>query len=236
MDKHISKENDLSVKDDFSGSSQESGLIKKYFSVEKWKYLWYTLSHPMDGFYWIRRKDKGSVPIAVLLVICFSLCFSLNRYLASFVVNDINPRAVNSVAELGGVLLLYALLCVGNWSITCLMNGEGRMKDISIAVGYATLPMILTLIPATIISRAIAADEEAFYFMIIAAGIAYAAILLLIGIMQVHNYTLGKTLITLFLTMIAVFIIIFLMLLLLNLIGQVYNFFYSIYTELIFRA
>ena len=96
--------------------------------------------------------------------------------------------------------------------------------------------MILTLIPATIISRAIAADEEAFYYMIVAIGIAYAAILLLIGIMQIHNYTLGKTLITLFLTLIAVFIIIFLLLLLLNLVGQVYNFFYSIYTELIFRT
>lgn len=229
MDKNISEENSFSMKD-------ESGFIKKYFSAEKWKYLWYTLSHPMDGFYWIRRKDKGSVPIAVLLVICFSFCFSLNRYLASFVVNDINPRSVNSLTELGGVLLLYVLLCVGNWSITCLMNGEGRMKDISIAVGYATLPLILTFIPATIISRAIAADEESFYYMILAVGIAYAAILLLIGIMQVHNYTLGKTLLTLFLTLIAVFIIIFLMLLLLNLISQVYNFFYSIYTELIFRA
>lgn len=236
MDKNISEEKDFSVKGDPSVSSEENGFIKKYFSAEKWKYLWYTLSHPMDGFYWIRRKDKGSVPIAVLLVVCFSLCFSLNRYLSSFVVNEINPRTVNSLAELGGVLLLYALLCVGNWSITCLMNGEGRMKDISIAVGYATLPMILTLLPATIISRAIAADEEAFYYMIIAAGIAYAAILLLIGVMQVHNYTLGKTLITLFLTLIAVFIIIFLMLLLLNLISQVYNFFYSIYTELIFRV
>lgn len=229
MDKNISEENSISV-------NQESAFIKKYFSAEKWKYLWYTLSHPMDGFYWIRRKDKGSVPIAILLVVCFSFCFSLNRYLASFVVNDVNPRSVNSLSELGGVVLLYVLLCVGNWSITCLMNGEGRMKDISIAVGYATLPLILTFVPATIISRAIAADEEAFYYMILAVGIAYAVILLLIGIMQVHNYTLGKTLITLFLTLVAVFIIIFLMLLLLNLISQVYTFFYSIYTELIFRA
>ena len=210
--------------------------MAKYFSKEKFKYLWHTLFHPMDGFYWIRRKDRGSLPIAILLVLCFSICFSLNRYLAGIVVNDVNPREVNSLAELSGVLLLYVLLCVGNWSITCLMNGEGRMKDIAIAVGYATLPMILTMIPATIISQAIAADEEAFYYMIIGIGIAYAAILLLIGIMQVHNYTLGKTLVTLFLTLIAVFIIIFLLLLLLNLISQVYNFFYSIYTELIFRT
>lgn len=207
----------------------------KYFAKEKWKFLWYTLSHPMDGFYWIRRKDKGSVPIAVLMVFIFSISFSLNRYFASFVVNDINPRSVDALTEMGGVLMLYALLCVGNWSVTCLMNGEGRLKDIAIAVGYATLPMNLTFIPATIISQAVASDEEAFYYMILAVGIAYAAILMLIGIMQVHNYTLGKTLATLFITLLAVFIIIFLMLLLIDLVGQVYNFFYSIYTEILFR-
>lgn len=209
--------------------------MKQYFSKEKWKYLWYTLSHPMDGYYWIRRKEKGSVPIALVLVLLFSLCFSLNRYGASFVVNDINPRDVNSLTELLGVVLLYVLFCVGNWSVTCLMNGEGRFKDICIAVGYALLPLVLTFIPATILSQGVAADEEAFYFLVMGVGIAWGAIMLLMGIMQVHNYSLGKTLITLFLTLLAVFIIIFLMLLLLNLITEVYNFFYSIYTEIVFR-
>ncbi len=208
----------------------------KYFSKEKWKYLWYTLSHPMDGFYWIRRKDKGSVPIAILLVVLFSISFSINRYLASFVVNDINPLSVDAFTELTGVLMLYLLFCVGNWSITCLMNGEGRLKDIAIAIGYGMLPLVLTYLPATLISQAVAKDEEAFYYMILAVGIAYAFILILIGIMQVHNYTLGKTILTLLLTLIAVFIIIFLLLLLLDLLGQVYTFFYSIYTELLFRT
>ena len=51
--------------------------MKKYFSKEKWSYLLYTMAHPMDGYYWIRHRDRGSVPIAILLVIAFSLCFSL---------------------------------------------------------------------------------------------------------------------------------------------------------------
>mgnify|MGYP004724194345 len=29
----------------------------------------------MDGFYWIRHKEYGSVPIAVLMVILFSISF-----------------------------------------------------------------------------------------------------------------------------------------------------------------
>lgn len=210
--------------------------MRKFFSKEKWQYMLYTISHPMDGYYWIRHAERGSVPLAILMVILFSCCFTANRLLASFVVNDLDPRTVDSLYELLGVLAFYLLLCVSNWSITCLMNGEGRMKDIAVAVGYGTVPISFVLVLATIVSQFIADDEQAFYTLILAVGIAYGVIMILIGIMQVHNYTLGKTLLTLFLTVIAMLIIIFLLLLLSNLLGMVVNFFKSVYTELIFRT
>ena len=208
----------------------------KYFSKEKWSYMFYTISHPMDGYYWIRHREYGSVPLAILMVILFSLSFTANRLLASFVVNDLDPRGVDVLYELMGVMSFYLLLCVSNWSITCLMNGEGRLKDIAIAIGYGTVPMTAVMVVATIISQVIADDEQAFYGILIGLGIAYGVIMMLMGIMQVHNYTLGKTLLTLLLTFLAALIIVFLLLLLSNLLGMVYNFFHSIYTELIFRV
>ncbi len=209
-------------------------MMKKYFSKEKWSYLFYTLNHPVDGYYWIRHADNGSVPIAILMVILFSLSFSLNRIGANFVVNEVEPATVDSLEELSGVLLLYVLLCVANWSVTCLMNGEGRMKDIAVAIGYACAPLTPAFLLATALSHFITEDEAAFYSLIMICGVAYAVILMLIGIMQVHNYTLGKTLQTLFITFIAVLIIIFIALLLADLIGQVINFIKSIYLEIIF--
>ena len=208
----------------------------KYFSKEKWKYMFYTITHPMDGYYWIRHQDRGSVPIAILMVILFSISFSVNRLMASFVVNDVDPRVVDSFFELMGVLAAYLLLCVSNWSITCLMNGEGRMKDIAIAVGYGTVPITIMMFLGPLVSQFVADDEQAFYVMILGVGIAYGLIMILVGIMQVHNYTLGKTLVTLFLTLVALFIIIFLLLLLSNLLGMVVNFVRSVYTEIIFRT
>lgn len=210
--------------------------MKKAFSREKWAYLRYTVSHPMEGFYWIRHQDRGSLPIAILMVVLFSLCFSLNRISANFIVNDVAPRTVDSLEELSGVLLLYLLICVANWSITCLMNGEGRMKDIAIAVGYSCAPLIPAFLLATAMSHVITVEEGAFYSIVIGAGVCYGLLMALIGIMQVHNYTLGKTLQTLLLTFIAILVIIFLCLLLADLIGQVINFFRSLYIEITFRA
>lgn len=208
----------------------------KYFSKDKWKYMLYTVTHPMDGYYWIRHADKGSVPLAVLMVMVFGAMFTANRLLSSFVVNDIDPRSVDSLYEMIGVLVFFLLMCVSNWSVTCLMGGEGRMKDITIAVGYGTLPISLCLFLGTIVSQFVADEEQAFYGILIGVGIAYGLIMILIGIMQVHNYTLGKTLITVFLTFVAMLIIIFVVLLLSNMISLVFNFFRSVYTEIIFRV
>lgn len=203
---------------------------------EKLKFAFYTLAHPSDGFYEIRHRNRGSVLLAIFFVFLFGVSFSANRQYAGFVVNDLNPMSVNSPVEVNGVMILFLLFCVGNWSITCLMEGEGRFKDIIIAVGYSVLPMVLVFIPATIFSHFIAQNEEAFYFIILIVSVLYFLLLALIGIMTVHNFTLGKTLITLVLTFIAMFIIIFLCLLFSSLIGQIIAFFKSIYDELILRA
>lgn len=210
--------------------------MRKAFSKEKWKYMLYTIVHPMDGYYWIRHQEKGSVPLAILMVIVMGICFSANRLLASFVVNDVDARSVNSFFELISVLVLFLLLCVSNWSVTCLMNGEGRMKDIAIAIGYGTVPISVVLVLATIVSQFVADDEQAFYTLILAVGIAYGLIMMIMGIMTVHNYSLGKTLLTIIITFVAMLVIVFLAMLLFNLLGMVFNFFKSIYTEIVFRT
>lgn len=209
--------------------------MDKPFSKEKWQYFFSCFGHPVDTFYWIRRQDKGSVPMAILLVFLFGCSFSANRLLSHFLVNDVDPRGVNSLFEMLGIMLFYLLICVSNWSITCLMEGEGRMKDIAIAVGYGTFPITIALTLSTIVSQFLDLEGAAFYTIINVVGIAYGLIVIICGVMTVHNFSLGKTIVTLLLTFIAMLIIIFIVLLVANMISMVVMFFRSIYTELVFR-
>jgi len=210
--------------------------MSKYFSRERFGYMFRVLTNPIDSFYEIRYRDQGSVPLAFICVFLLSAMFTLNRIFAGFVVNEVNPRTIDGIAEMGSLFVLLGLFCVGNWSVTVLMEGEGRMRDIVTVAGYAMLPVVLALGPATIISNVVSIEEAAFYQIIIGIGIAWTAILLLIGVMTVHNYTLLKTLITLVLTFITILILIFIGLLISYLLSQIYGFLYSIYTELIFRV
>lgn len=203
---------------------------------EKLLYPFYILSHPFDGFYEVRHRGKGSVALSLLLVFLFGLSYSINRRYAGFAVNAVNPRTVDSVSEVIGVMIAAVLFSVANWSITCLMEGEGRFRDILTVTGYSMLPMVLTYIPATILSWFIAADEEAIYYLINGLAVTFFIVLLFIGIMTVHGYSFGKTLMTFFLTFVCIIIIIFIVLLLLYLINQVYLFLEGIYTEVILRV
>lgn len=202
---------------------------------EKLLYPFYVISHPFDGFYEIRHRGKGSVPIALLLIFLYGFSFSLNRRYASFVVNPNNPLNVNARTEIIGLFIAVLLFSIANWSITCLTNGEGRFKDIITVVGYSMLPMVLTYIPVTILSWFIASDEESIYYLITRISILFFVLLLIIGIMIIHNFSFGKTLITIGLSFVSLILIVFVAMLLYSLIYQVYDFFVSIYAELILR-
>lgn len=203
---------------------------------EKLLYPFYVITHPFDGFYEVRHRGKGSVPVALLLIFLFGMSFSLNRRYAGFVVNFINPRGVDVRMDIISVFVIVLLLATANWSITCLMEGEGRFKDILTVIGYSTLPMVLTFLPITVLSWFIAADEEDIYHVIRILAILYFAILLLIGIMTIHNFSIGKTIVTLVFTVVALIIIIFVILLMLSMIDQIRMFLESVYNELILRV
>jgi hypothetical protein len=203
---------------------------------EKFLYLFYVVTHPFDGFYEIRHRNRGSIPLALLLIFLFGLSFSMNRRYASFVVNTVNPRYVDSRQEIIGIFVAVLLFSAANWSITCLLEGEGRFKDVLTVMGYSLLPMVLTFLPATLLSQFIASDEEGIYFLIIGISVVYSVLLMLVGIMVIHNFGFGKTLVTLALTFIALVIIIFLIMLLSSLVQQVYFFLDSVYTEIVLRA
>jgi hypothetical protein len=203
---------------------------------EKLLYPFRVLAHPFDGFYEIRHRDRGSVAVAFLLILLFGISFTLNRRYASFVVNGVNPLSINSFAEVSGILIAAFLFATANWSVTCLMEGEGRFRDIFTVIGYSMLPMVLTFLPATAVSWLIAADEESIYYLIKAVSVIFFVVLLVIGIMTVHGFGFGKTLFTLFLTFIALILIIFIIMLLVFLVNQVRIFLESVYTELILRT
>ncbi|REK75227.1 Yip1 family protein [Paenibacillus paeoniae] len=205
-------------------------------SMELLKQSFYVIFHPFNGFWELKNENKGRLTLALSLLFLLAISNILNRQLAGFHVNFNRLSDLNSIEELQFVILPFVLWCVANWSLTTLMDGEGKFRDIVIATGYSLLPFILIYIPLTIISNFITLKEATFYYLMQNIAFIWFIFLLFVGTMNAHQYTAGKTVVTMLLTLVVMGIIVFLGLLFFSLVQQITNFITTIYYELIFRV
>ena len=109
------------------------------------------------------------------------------------------------------------------------------MKDIYIASTYSLLPLILTMIPATIASNFILANEVKTVSLITTIGLIWMGLLLFFGTMVTHDYTIGKNVITVLATLVGMICIMFIAILFSTLLGKLVSFVTNIVTELRYR-
>ena len=201
----------------------------------EWKFPFHILFHPFDGFWDLKYENRGRMRVAMVILLLLVVATSLMKQFSGFLVNYYDPRYLNTLDDLMFTVLPFFLFCVANWSVTTLMEGEGKFREIVIATAYALLPMILINIPLTFISRFLTNEETAFYWMLNSFGALWFLWLLFVGNMTIHQYTVTKAVVTLLLTVAAMGIIVFLGALALTICMDMYWFVYDIYRELIFR-
>lgn len=209
------------------------GKERKTFGQEL-LYGFYVIFHPFDGFYDLKHERRGSVRAALVFLALTVLTFFYQGVGRGYVLNP--TRDVSSVfVTIILVVLLVILFVVGNWCLTTLFEGEGSIKDIFIAVCYSLLPMVLLIIPATLGSNFVTADEAGLINMLSTVSFVWVGFLLFFGTMVTHDYTLGKNLICIIGTLVAMIFIVFISLLfgmlLFKLIGLISN----IITEIQYR-
>ena len=202
--------------------------------VKELKYSLHVLFHPFDGFWCIKREHRGSLAAALTFVAVVVMLSTFEKQTTGFLFNAVRLKDVNVVVDILTVALIYVLWCVANWCLTSLMDGEGSMKDIFIAMGYAMVPMILIRFPMVLISLGITAEEGTFYYVLDSLSYIWTGLLVFFGTMVTHQYSLKKTVVTCVFTVVGMGIIVFIGLLFFTVIQQILTFATTIYKEIRF--
>ena len=225
-----------------SATKLQSKSIKSSARKQKWeryvaslKYAKYVCFHPFDGFWDLAHEKKGSIAAATTFLVLFLVTHVLKLMYTNFQFVNAPLQYINVFEQAASLLLPFLILCLGNWSLTTLFDGKGRFSDIYMAMCYALVPFIVIQLPLVFISNIIAFDEAAFYTVLMSVSVVYSLALAFIGLMQVHDYSPGKTLVFLVATVLAASIIIFLMLVFFSLLSDLVSFFVSVYREIAFR-
>lgn len=199
------------------------------------RYSLYCISHPLDGFWDLTHEKRGSVAAANTILILTLIARIGKLQFTSFVFNKVYWPKVNIFLYLASILLPLALWCVGNWGLTTLFDGKGRLPQIYMATCYALTPYPLLQIPLILLSNIVTKEEGDLYKVLSAISIIWAGGLIIAAMMQIHEYKLSKTIFFTFGTIFAMLVIVFILLLFFSMISQGIAFFVSIGKEILFR-
>lgn len=220
-------------------------LLKKKFSLNKHleksrlyrevHYSSYTMFHPFDGYWDLKREKRGSLAAANILTGLFIVAYALRVQFSGYLFSGVLPSQVNVLYEIVKIIVPLGLWVISNWCFTTLMDGEGKMKDIYIATAYSLKPYIITAVPLWILSLVLT-DEEAFIYTAFSSIVLFWTLaLLFFGMMVTHDYSLSKAIITAVLTLIGICLILFIALTFTNIIQKIYDFASDIYHEFTYR-
>jgi len=215
------------------------GRIGSYVSqtYASFKYAFYCIFHPAEGFYQLKYGGRGTVSAATIILALVVGAVVFSRQYTGFIFNPVDLTRLSLPLEMGSVVVPFLLWSGVNWALTTLMEGKGTFKDIYIATAFALLPLVLFTVPLTILSNYITAEEGTFYYFFMVVGVLWSTALVVFGaVMTTHEYRFGKTIWTCIFTIAGMAFSMFLGFLFINLSEQVYNFVHGIITELMYRT
>lgn len=199
------------------------------------KFSLYCITHPIDGFWDLTHERRGSIAAANTILIVTLLTRVMKLQFTSFIFNQVYWPEVNIFLYLASVLFPLALWCLGNWGLTTLFDGKGKLGQVYMATCYGMLPYPLIQIPLIIFSNVVTVDEAEFYSVLSAVSLVWAAILILSAMAQIHEYKMSKTILFTIATGFAMLVMVFILLLFFSMISSGVAYFVSVGKEILFR-
>jgi hypothetical protein len=200
------------------------------------KYSLYVCTHPLDGFWDLTHEKRGSIAAANVIVFTSVIIEIMRLTLTSFQFVKINMEKFNAIIELLRILLPIFLWTVANWSLTTLMDGKGKMNEIYMSISYALVPSVIINALMIILSQVITFEEGAVYWFLAGFSTLWTGILILAGMMMVHDYSIGKTILSSLLTIVGMGVIVFIFVIFFSLVSDAISYFVSLYKEIMFRV
>jgi DNA-binding beta-propeller fold protein YncE/uncharacterized membrane protein (GlpM family) len=209
--------------------------VKKQKLIGELLFLFQFFRHPIDSFYYLKRKNYASFVSATILYVVLIAEYIYSRFYTGFIYNTVGTEAT-LLGELLLLLVPLSLFIIVNYLVSTINDGEGRFKDIYIGTIYSLAPFLVFSIPITLLSNVLTYNEAFVYVFSIRIIYAWCLIILFIMIKEIHNYTFSDTVRNIIVTLFGMVIMLLVVFIVFVLIDQVYDFVYSIIKEAVLRV
>jgi hypothetical protein len=206
---------------------------KRY--LESLKFGFYCMTHPIDGFWKLTHEKKGTIGAATTILIVTILVRILKLRYTSFLFLQVYWEDINIFLYIASILFPLALWVIGNWALTTLFDGKGRLGDVYMGTCYGMLPYAVIQFPLMIVSNFVTIEEGQFYEVLSVISLILCLLLIVNGLAQVHAFSPGKNLLFTVASLFAMLVMIFILMIFFSMISQGVAYFISIGRELMFR-
>lgn len=214
---------------------KETTYVREPFYREKLIYPFRLFTHPIATFNNLKYEGKFSKRIALVLAILFFLEQSLSFEVSGYLFNANFGEHLDTVSMLVKTVGVLGLWSVCNWATSTLGNGEGRLSEIWMVMCYSLMPWIIMGIVSIFISNIISTDEGILFATIQTIGIGWSLLLMFLGTLVVHQYTVKQTIGSVVITALILLGAAFLLLMLFGIFQEIRGFVSGIFTELSYR-
>jgi tetratricopeptide (TPR) repeat protein len=187
--------------------------------------------HPIDTFHEIKFEKKASILSASILYGIYIILSIIAVIFTGFLFNDTNLDTYNILTSFLGSIGILMLFVFSNYLISTLSNGEGWFKDVFIATAYTLIPYIILTIPLIFLSHALTLNEVFIFQAILFIRDAWVLLLIVLMIIEIHNYSIKELVKNILLTLFAMAVIVAIMLLVYLLVTQMYDYISSVIKE-----
>ncbi|MDD2648275.1 MAG: YIP1 family protein [Eubacteriales bacterium] len=198
-------------------------------------YSFTILRNPADCMYGVLREKRASLWSAAVMMALYFVFSLLCKYSAGFLFKNVPDGYYNLLGDFTEVFGIYLLFSVCCYLVSTITEGEATAKSILIGVSYALLPVIIAMPIKLFLTNVLTYNESVFISLIDFASYGWSAVLILLTIKYLNDYTFKKTLWTIVLTAFTALIAVALLFVAYVLISQLCDFIASIYGEVVYR-
>ena len=205
----------------------------KLFQKNGWLYPFHVMFHMVSGYQDMRYERKGSKKTAAVVISAWFLAGVLSKQFTGFVFNPFKDRPdnVNTWISLLSTVGLFLVFTIVNWLLCTLFEGKGRLGEIFIYSAYALLPVVVLGAAGMVVSNFLLLDEGIFLWCISGVSVLWSGAMLVTGLGTLHEYSVGKTVLSLIFTVLGIGLVVFIILLSYGLLIQLYSFVQTIWQE-----
>lgn len=200
------------------------------------KFAFYCSTHPLDGYWDLTHEKRGTYAAANTILFLTILARIMKLQLTSFVIDPVYWPDINIFLYVSSIVFPLLIWVVGNWSLTTLFDGKGRLGQVYMATCYCMLPYPLIQFPLIILSNMVTVEEVQFYSVLSFVSLLWVLVWIILAMGQIHEYSVGKNVLFTIASLFAMLVIVFILLLFFSMISQGVSYFISIGKEYLFRV